>query len=99
MLRPLSLSLQALHLHRLHRGAAPQQPEPAPFPAAAVQPGSQRGHEDRRRLAKPAGVPGVWTPVSLCAMCRAKAYAHVLENGDVSVWEEATVWGGACQQV
>ena len=48
-------ALQEFHHHCLHRGAASQQPEPSALPAADVQPGSQRGHEDRRCSAKPAG--------------------------------------------
>lgn len=50
-----SFSCQELHHHRVHRGPTTQQPEPTTLPPPHLQPGGQRGHEDRSHSAQPAG--------------------------------------------
>lgn len=50
-----SFSCQELHHHCVHRGPTTQQPEPTTLPPPHLQPGGQRGHEDRSHSAQPAG--------------------------------------------
>lgn len=50
-----SFSCQELHHHCVHRGPTTQQPEPTSLPPPHLQPGGQRGHEDRSHSAQPAG--------------------------------------------
>lgn len=57
-----SFSCQELHHHRVHRGPTTQQPEPTTLPPPHLQPGGQRGHEDRSHSAQPAGDSSTLSP-------------------------------------